>query len=245
MRTEQPTDLGRPDGPTATAEHDGSDAEDPLGAVTDAMRQLQGLIDEYLESPSPSRSSRQAQKAPRAQGAPQAGPTTTPVTPVADVVHDPAPSQDDPGGWGRALAVREPRDRQVSWIEANAALRRGEHARAFELFEAEAEAAVESGDHSRAAIAFRMASDAAAALGRRDRSDHDLRRAGKQYLFVAEDPTSSLQAMYSAYLAASRCFLAVGNLELTQSCVGRALDLQEAINEDLHSRFNSAAPQSR
>jgi hypothetical protein len=48
--------------------------------------------------------------------------------------------------------------------------------------------------------------------------------------------------MYRSYLTASRCFLAVGNLELTQSCVGRALALQQTMNEDLHTRFNGPVP---
>jgi tetratricopeptide (TPR) repeat protein len=231
----EPTSAGstRPGGmPGAT----GPQAD--LDAMSAAMRQLQDLIDDFLDRPQPSRSD-----APDPDRTEDPQPDTDSDTDSdtdtdSDGDTDTAPNGDD-AGWGRAIAVRSRTDPQRVWIEANAALRRGEHAKAFELFRSEAETAAAGDDHSRAAIAYRMASDAAAAMGRRDDSDHDLRRAGKQYLFVAENPSSSLQTMYSSYLAASRCFLAVGNLELTQSCVARAIDLQQAINEDLHARFNS------
>lgn len=191
-----------------------------LGPVVTAMEQLRSAIDVFLE---------------RATGTGGAHP----VTPASSV---PAPSEAPPApaarAWEQAASARGDGDPQRGWIEANAAMRRGEHPRAFELFEAEADRAAEAGDHARAAIAYRMASDAASALGRSDAADYDLRRAGKHYLFVAESPASSLQTMYRSYLTASRCFLSVGNLELTQSCVSRALTLQETMNEDLHTRFN-------
>lgn len=215
--------------------------EDDLSAMSAAMRQLQDLIDDFLDHPQIGRTVAPAAVDP---GRPRPGAGTAVRSAAeadADTVPVPKTAASGAGdaGWDRAIAVRPSSDSKRVWIEANAAFRRGEHAKAFELFGAEAEAAASTEDHARAAIAYRMASDAAAALGRRDDSDHDLRRAGKQYLFVAEDPSSSLQTMYSSYLAASRCFLAVGNLELTQSCVARAIDLQQAINEDLHARFNS------
>jgi len=203
-----------------------------LADVSAAMLQLQSLIDAFLDSPS------QASSA-------TTGPTTGPA-PARQAATDPAGTpqrSEDGAGWDRAIATRSGTDPQRGWIEANAAMRRGEHARAFTLFEAAADRAAEKDDHARAAIAYRMASDAAAALGRRDKADHDLRRAGKQYLFLAENPANSLQTLYTSYLAAARCFLAVGNLELTQSCVTRALDLQQALNEDLHTRFNGPARQ--
>lgn len=207
--------------------------EDDLSAVSEAMRQLKSLIDEFLDP----RRGGTAIASTRTAGAPPAHGTGSAAMTGTELDGDGVESAD--AGWDRAIAVRHRSSSGRGWIEANAAFRRGEHAKAFELFHGDAETAVEAEDHARAAIAYRMASDAAAAMGRRDDSDYDLRRAGKHYLFVAESPASSLQTMYSSYLAASRCFLAVGNLELTQSCVARAIDLQQAMNEDLHARFNS------
>jgi hypothetical protein len=205
--------------------------EGDLSAVSEAMRQLKSLIDEFLD---PRRGGTTIASTRTAGALPGTGSAATTGTELAADGVDPVDA-----GWERAIAVRHRSSSGRGWIEANAAFRRGEHAKAFELFREEAETAAEADDHARACIAYRMASDAAAAMGRRDDSDYDLRRAGKHYLFVAESPTSSLQTMYSSYLAASRCFLAVGNLELTQSCVARAIDLQQAMNEDLHARFNS------
>ena len=215
---------------TALTADDALTTDDTAGLadLSAAMLQLQGLIDAFLDSPSHAASATTA-PAPSPRAA-----TSAAGTPERS---------GDGAGWDRAIATRSDTDPQRGWIEANAAMRRGEHARAFTLFEAAADRAAEKDDHARAAIAYRMASDAAAALGRRDKADHDLRRAGKQYLFLAENPANSLQTLYSSYLAASRCFLAVGNLELTQSCVTRALDLQQALNEDLHTRFNGPARQ--
>jgi hypothetical protein len=226
--------------------------ERELTAMSEAMRQLQDLIDDFLDHPQPPQARRSVEgdsEDPRADldpravapadAAPADGAPATEADAATDAPTPKAASTADDAGWDRAMAMRPRADPKRVWIEANAAFRRGEHAKAFQLFRDEAEMAAASDDHARAAIAYRMASDAAAAMGRRDDSDHDLRRAGKNYLFVAEDASSSLQTMYSSYLAASRCFLAVGNLELTQSCVARAIDLQQAINEDLHARFNS------
>jgi hypothetical protein len=221
MRTEQAE--------TSDIEPQGDDTAG-LAAVSAAMQQLQGLIDDFLDPPS--RGESVAELLARARPKP---------TPTRDI--DGPQGIEDDAGWDRALAARPDRDTQRSWIEANAAMRRGEHAKAFSLFEDEADRAAGKDDHPRAAIAYRMASDAATAQGRRDTADHNLRRAGKHYLFVAESPASSLQTMYTSYLAAARCFLAVGNLELTQSCVTRALDLQQALNEDLHTRFNGSVRQ--
>ena len=194
------------------------------------MGELRAAIDTFLGDAVP------PGVAPTPAAATPAGPGA--ATPVLLRKSTEAPPARDDAGWAQAAAARGDGDPQRSWIEANAAMRRGEHAKAFELFELEADRAADGDDHPRAAIAYRMASDAASALGRRDSADYDLRRAGKHYLFVAESPTSSLQTMYRGYLTASRCFLAVGNLELTQSCVGRALALQQTMNEDLHTRFN-------
>ena len=195
-----------------------------LARVSAAMRELQSAIDGLVDS--------------RTCAVTANPPVVMPVA-VREPTEVAASLYGD--AWGQAVAVRAVDDPQRSWIEANAAMRRGEHGKAFELFQAEADRAAEAGDHARAAIAYRMASDAATALGRRDSADHALRRAGKHYLFVAESPTSSLQTMFRSYLTASRCFLTVGNLELTQSCVGRALALQQTMNEDLHIRFNGPA----
>ncbi len=115
------------------------------------------------------------------------------------------------------------------WMEAIAASRRGEHGPAFELFVREAEEAARRDDHARAAIAWRTASDSAAALGRRDEADRHLRLAGKHYLSLAEEPSTGIQTTYDGYVAAARCFLTVGNLELARECVSNAIIVQRAM----------------
>ncbi len=223
-------DRAPPDAPSARDDTPTDDAG--LGPVVAAMGELRTAIDAFLGT----RARSGALPRPAAATPGLSGPGA--ATPVLLRKSTEAPPAGDDAGWAQAAAARGDDDPQRSWIEANAAMRRGDHAKAFQLFEREADRAADADDHPRAAVAYRMASDAATALGRRDSADYDLRRAGKQYLFVAESPSSSLQTMYRSYLTASRCFLAVGNLELTQSCVARALALQQTMNEDLHTRFN-------
>lgn len=212
------------------AARDGAPPETGIAPVALKMRELRAAIDDFLTTQARRMDVAPDRTPPAQVGAPSStAPATAPTAPPAD--HDEA-------GWEQAAAVHGDDDPQRSWIAANAAMRRGEHGKALELFETEADRAADADDHARAAIAYRMAADAATALGQRDRADHDLRRAGKHYLFVAESPANSLQTMFRSYLTASRCFLTVGNLELTQSCVSRALALQQTMNEDLHTRFN-------
>jgi hypothetical protein len=130
-------------------------------------------------------------------------------------------------GIGRDSGER-PRDR---WELGASAAREGDHALALELFEQEAHEAEANELPQRAAIAYRSASRAAGLIGRRDYANKLLRLAGKHYLFVAEYPQTSMRAKVQAFVAAAKCFLQAGNLNLAASCIARATSSAEALGE--------------
>ena len=91
--------------------------------------------------------------------------------------------------------------------------RHGNHAAALEIFVSEAHACEASQRFDAAARAYRGASLVAHELRDEDLANKFVRLTGKMYLTFAET-TSSARKIESAYVAAAKCFLEAGNLQL-------------------------------
>lgn len=127
--------------------------------------------------------------------------------------------------------LQRPKTTRVSRNESLALYesRHGNLAAALEIFVVEAQSCEASQRFASAARAYR-----GAALAAREMRDDDLankftRLTGKMYLTFAET-TSSARSIESAYVAAAKCFLEAGNLQLASKSLVLADDF-ETMNE--------------
>jgi hypothetical protein len=164
---------------------------------------------------------------------PNATPRTDRRLPVPD---EPAPPSGQANGGsevdGGTTSVHE---------EAKAAFRAGEFRRAESLFLAEAQRALVASPH-RAAVSFRHAAKSARYLGDTDASDHWMRRAGREYLRVADDERTPLPVIREAAAMATRCLLSVEDLNSVSKGLRRAHAIESVIHagDDLMARADGS-----
>ena len=117
-----------------------------------------------------------------------------------------APEQD-----AAVIAKKAPTSRNESLALYES--RHGNHAAALEIFVSEAHTCEASQHFAAAARAYRGASLVAREMRDEDLANKFMRLTGKMYLTFAET-TSSARKIESAYVAAAKCFLEAGNMQL-------------------------------
>ncbi len=117
------------------------------------------------------------------------------------------------------------------WARAIEAQALGKLREALALFIAEAKRCDAEARFARAALAYRSASAASGRLGNADLADKFLRLAGKMYLSWAES-ASEPKAIEEAYLAAARCFIIAGNVQLAKKSVDMATSIRSVLADD-------------
>ena len=116
-----------------------------------------------------------------------------------------------------AKKARTSRNESLALYES----RHGNHAAALEIFVSEAHALEASQQFAAAARAYRGASLVAREMRDEDLANKFMRLTGKMYLTFAET-TSSARKIESAYVAAAKCFLEAGNMQLASKSLALA-----------------------